>query len=156
MKTQNFLMRSLWSVANKMARAWHAAEFPGLRAPPPRAPLIVTHTGTRHTLRPGLGQCKAKSLKRGQTRTSLRSHFPNLHSGEPAMVSAADRSTNPRDYVLGNETFESKGGHVGETERSLLTTDQKVVRAANLETQLQKVHSAGLGIRMNSEFVVSC
>ena len=72
------------------------------------------------------------------------------------MVSAADRSTNPRDYVLGNETFESKGGHVGETERSLLTTDQKVVRAANLETQLQKVHSAGLGIRMNSAFVVSC
>ena len=66
------------------------------------------------------------------------------------------RSTNPRDYVLGNETFESKGGHVGETERSLLTTDQKVVRAANLETQLQKVHSAGLGIRMNSAFVVSC
>ena len=69
------------------------------------------------------------------------------------MVSAADRSTNPRDFVLGNETFESKGGHVGETER---TTEQKVVRAANLETQLQKVHSAGLGIRMNSEFVVSC
>ena len=57
-------------------------------------------------------------------------------------------STNPRDYVLGNETFESKGG--------LTTTDQKVTRAANLETELQKMHSAGLGIRMNSEFVVSC
>ena len=70
------------------------------------------------------------------------------------------RSTNPRDYVLGKETFECKGGHVGETERGFLTTDQKVVRAAqaaaNLETQLQKVHSAGSGIRMNSAFVVSC
>jgi hypothetical protein len=60
----------------------------------------------------------------------------------------AGRSTSPHDYVLGNETFESKGGHVGETE---------IVRAPNLQTQLETMqHSAGLGIRLNSAFDVSC
>jgi len=57
------------------------------------------------------------------------------------------RSSNPDDYIMGNETFLSKGGHAGET---------KPVSISSVETSLAStVHAAGLGISMSTDFMIT-
>jgi hypothetical protein len=49
-------------------------------------------------------------------------------------------TANPNEYQLGKETFKTESGHIGE----------HVEHYGNDEA-----HEVGLGIRMNSDFVVS-
>ena len=54
------------------------------------------------------------------------------------------------DYIFGKETFLSKGGHVGETKPVSLSSVESSLTSSSVE------HAAGLGIRMSSDFMVSC